>query len=66
MLQCLGKVTYLNQGHLHWRGIGGSPVHRDLARDVPQDALSEDVHDLSSTRRKLLSLMVKLGRQLIC
>ena len=66
MLHFWDKVTYLNQGRLHWRGIGGSPVHRDLARDVPQDALSEDVHDLSSTRRKLLSLMVKLGRQLIC
>ena len=50
MLQCLGKVTYLNQGHLHWRGIGGSPVHRDPARDVLQNALSKDVQNLSSTR----------------
>ena len=50
MLQCLDKVTYLNQGRLHWRGLGKGAVHSDPARDMLHHGISQDVHDLSYVR----------------
>ena len=47
MLQGMNNVTYLDQGRLHWRGLGKGAVHRDPARDMLHHGISQDVHDLA-------------------
>ena len=43
MLQGMNNATYLDQGRLHWRGLGEAAVHCHPARDMLHHGISQDV-----------------------